>query len=145
MADEEYLQLEKSILHFLLLLFVSFLFILFIRAHLSLLGDLVYIPPYYQLLVYRLDNIFQPLDVIVVFSYYTKIVLIRSDDSAKVRYKPERYPEVYSEALQSFIRIEQSSFSYKVDLRRLEAAKDDSVLVSQYIFGSVKTQPIGIF
>lgn len=30
-------------------------------------------------------------------------------------------------------------------VRRLEAAEDDSVLVSQHTFGSVKTQPVGIF
>jgi hypothetical protein len=73
------------------------------------------------------------------------MVLIRSDDSAKVRHESERHPEVYSEALRSFIRIEGSSFSYQVDLRRLEAAEDDSALVSQYVFGSVETQPIGVF
>ena len=73
------------------------------------------------------------------------MVLIRSDDSAEVRHKPERHPEVCSEARWSFIRIERSGFSYKVDLRRLEAAKDDSALVSQHAFGSVKTQPVGIF
>jgi hypothetical protein len=66
------------------------------------------------------------------------MVLIRSNDSTKVRHKSERYPEIRYEALRSFIRIERSSFSYQVDLGGLEAAKDDSVLVSQYVFGSVE-------
>jgi hypothetical protein len=67
------------------------------------------------------------------------MVLIRSDDSTKIRYEPERYPEVYCEAFRSFVRIEWSSFSYQVDLGGLEAAKNDSALVRQYAFGSVET------
>lgn len=73
------------------------------------------------------------------------MVLIRSDNSAEVRHEPEHHPEVCSEALRSFIRIERSGFSYQVDLRRLEAAEDDSALVSQHAFGSVETQPMGVF
>ena len=72
------------------------------------------------------------------------MVLIRSDNSAEVRHKLERHPEVCSEALRSFVRIERSGFSYQVDLRRLKAAKDDSALVGQHAVGSVEAQPMSI-
>lgn len=73
------------------------------------------------------------------------MVLIKSDDSAKIRHKSERHSEVCSEALRSFVRIERSSLPYQVDLRRLEAAEEDSALVSQHAFRSVETQPVGVF
>jgi hypothetical protein len=72
------------------------------------------------------------------------MVLIRGHNPTEVRHESKRYPEIARETLRSFIRIEWSSLTYQVDLRRLEAAKDDSALVGQHTVGSVEAQPMGV-
>ena len=52
--------------------------------------------------------------------------------------------EVGRKTLRPFVQIKRSSLTCQVDLRRLEAAKDDSTLVGQYTVRPVKTQPISI-
>jgi hypothetical protein len=72
------------------------------------------------------------------------MILVGGYNPTKVRYESKHYSKIARKTLRSFIRIEWSSLTYQVDLRRLEAAKDDSALVGQYIVGSIKAQPIGV-
>jgi hypothetical protein len=57
------------------------------------------------------------------------MVLVRGYNPTEVRHESKRYSKIARKTLRSFVRIEWSSLAYQVDLRRLEAAKDDSALV----------------
>lgn len=72
------------------------------------------------------------------------MVLVRGQKPAKVRQKSQRYPEVRYKALGFFMRIKRPRLTAEVDLRRLEAAKDDPALVSQHTPWSVEAQPVGV-
>ena len=55
-----------------------------------------------------------------------------------------RNSEVGRKTLRPFVRIERSGLTRQVDLRRLEADKDDSTLVGQHAVRPVETQPVSI-
>ena len=55
-----------------------------------------------------------------------------------------RNSEVGRKTLRPFVRIKRSSLTRQVDLRRLEAAKDDSTLVGQHAVRPVETQLVSI-
>ena len=55
-----------------------------------------------------------------------------------------RNSKVGRKTLRPFVRIKQSDLTRQVDLRRLEAAKDDSTLVGQYAVRPVETQLVSI-
>jgi len=72
------------------------------------------------------------------------VVLVGSYDSAEVGDESMRNSEVGRKTLRPFVRIERSGLTRQVDLRRLEAAKDDSTLVGQHAVRPVETQLVSI-
>jgi hypothetical protein len=72
------------------------------------------------------------------------MVLIRGHNPTEVRHESKRCPKIARKTLRSFVRIEWPSLARQVDLRRLEAAEDDSTLVGQHAVGPVEAQPVGV-